>query len=89
MKQKTEREIELGEGDDYINDLKKNLTSPTLITLLSQKSGRATMWRTSWTLWTSLKSLRQRCRRLVYVNICFENFLVRIEEREEHIHMNI
>ena len=53
FKQKTEREIELGEGDDYINDLKKNLTSPTLITLLSQKSGRATMW----TLWRCLKSM--------------------------------
>ena len=36
FKQKTEREIELGEGDNYINDLKKNLTSPTLITLLNR-----------------------------------------------------
>ena len=53
FKQKTEREIELGEGYDYSNDLKKNLTSQTLITLLSQKSGRATMW----TLWRCLKSM--------------------------------
>ena len=36
FKQKTEREIELGEGDDYINDLKKNLISPILITLLNR-----------------------------------------------------
>ena len=34
--QKTEREIELGEGDNYINDLKKNLISPILITLLNR-----------------------------------------------------
>ena len=36
--QKTEREIELEEGDNYINDLKKNLTSPTLITLLNRSA---------------------------------------------------
>ena len=36
FKQKTEREIELGEGDNYINDLKKNLISPILITLLNR-----------------------------------------------------
>ena len=40
FKQKTEREIELGEGDNYINDLKKNLISPILITLLN----RAAQW---------------------------------------------
>ena len=38
FKQKTEREIELGEGDNYINDLKKMLTSPTLITLLNRSA---------------------------------------------------
>ena len=38
FKQKTEREMELEEGDNYINDLKKNLTSPTLITLLNRSA---------------------------------------------------
>ena len=38
FKQKTEREIELEEGDNYINDLKKILTSPTLITLLNRSA---------------------------------------------------
>ena len=38
FKQKTEREIELGEGDNYINDLKKNLISPILITLLNRSA---------------------------------------------------
>ena len=38
FKQKTEREIELEEGDNYINDLKTILTSPTLITLLNRSA---------------------------------------------------
>ena len=87
LKQKTEREIELAEVDDYINDLKKNLTSPTLITLLSQKSGRATMW-TLWrclkSMWISvLKSFSPRGKYVFGLEKYWLRGRLRIEEREE------